>query len=179
MPRPSPVSDEVRRLFESRTRHAWSLGELSDAVRESVDSANYSTVFRAAAALEAAGAVRRFDLGDGILRYELREDDDHHEHVRCETCGRVAEVRNCVVPDAADRIAADTGFAVNGHQVVFVGRCPECLSESPAEEHVRHLKHPHRHGEGCGHVAIRHADHVDYVHAGHRHAAHGDHWDEH
>jgi zinc transport system permease protein len=39
--------------------------------------------------------------------------------------------------------------------------------------------HPHVHGEGCGHVAVRHGDHIDYVHAGHRHASHEDHYDEH
>jgi zinc transport system permease protein len=26
---------------------------------------------------------------------------------------------------------------------------------------------------------VSHGDHTDYVHEGHRHAAHGDHWDEH
>ena len=43
--------------------------------------------------------------------------------------------------------------------------------------------HGHEHGPGCGHVAIEHGDHVDYVHGGHRHAVHvtgeGRHYDEH
>jgi zinc transport system permease protein len=39
--------------------------------------------------------------------------------------------------------------------------------------------HDHVHGEDCGHPAIPHDDHVDYVHGGHRHAAHGSHYDEH
>ena len=39
--------------------------------------------------------------------------------------------------------------------------------------------HPHAHGPDCGHVAVRHGDHVDYVHDGHRHAVHGEHYDEH
>jgi zinc transport system permease protein len=39
--------------------------------------------------------------------------------------------------------------------------------------------HEHAHGEDCGHPAVPHADHVDYVHDGHRHAAHGGHYDEH
>lgn len=39
--------------------------------------------------------------------------------------------------------------------------------------------HGHEHGEDCGHVAVRHGDHVDYVHDGHRHAPHGKHYDEH
>lgn len=49
------------------------------------------------------------------------------------------------------------------------------------EPHAHELTepHPHEHGPGCGHVAVRHGDHVDYVHAGHRHAPHGTHYDEH
>ncbi|HEY9563562.1 MAG TPA: metal ABC transporter permease [Nocardioides sp.] len=40
-------------------------------------------------------------------------------------------------------------------------------------------EHPHEHGEDCGHPAVPHGDHVDYVHDGHRHAPHGVHYDEH
>ena len=39
--------------------------------------------------------------------------------------------------------------------------------------------HTHEHGDECGHPAVPHGDHVDYVHDGHRHAAHGSHYDEH
>lgn len=49
----------------------------------------------------------------------------------------------------------------------------EPLPEQPAEDH------PHVHGPDCGHPAVEHAGHVDYVHDGHRHVPHGDHYDEH
>jgi zinc transport system permease protein len=39
--------------------------------------------------------------------------------------------------------------------------------------------HPHRHAPGCGHPAVQHGDHADFIHEGHRHAAHADHYDEH
>ena len=39
--------------------------------------------------------------------------------------------------------------------------------------------HDHEHSEDCGHPAVPHADHVDYLHDGHRHAPHGSHYDEH
>jgi zinc transport system permease protein len=39
--------------------------------------------------------------------------------------------------------------------------------------------HQHQHGADCGHPAVPHGDHVDYVHDGHRHAPHGSHYDEH
>jgi zinc transport system permease protein len=52
----------------------------------------------------------------------------------------------------------------------------------PVDETAAHQtidEHPHEHGDDCGHVAVRHGDHVDYVHDGHRHAPHGKHYDEH
>lgn len=42
-----------------------------------------------------------------------------------------------------------------------------------------HAHHEHEHGEGCGHTAIKHNDHIDYLHDGHLHHKHGDHYDEH
>lgn len=50
-----------------------------------------------------------------------------------------------------------------------------------------HGQHPHepaenhddRHAHEPGVLVIQHGDHLDYVHDGHRHARHGDHYDEH
>lgn len=50
---------------------------------------------------------------------------------------------------------------------------------SEADGHTVSDEHPHEHGEDCGHPAVPHGDHVDYIHDGHRHAAHGGHYDEH
>jgi hypothetical protein len=38
-----------------------------------------------------------------------------------------------------------------------------------------HAMHEHMHGQGCGHEAVQHGGHVDYIHDGHCHAAHEDH----
>nr|WP_233150123.1 metal ABC transporter permease [Kineosporia sp. A_224] len=45
--------------------------------------------------------------------------------------------------------------------------------------HHDEREHRHEHGPECGHEAVPHRDHVDYVHDGHRHAAHGAHYDDH
>lgn len=45
--------------------------------------------------------------------------------------------------------------------------------------HSRAERHDHEHGPDCGHPAVEHGDHVDYLHDGHRHAAHEGHYDEH
>jgi zinc transport system permease protein len=45
--------------------------------------------------------------------------------------------------------------------------------------HLEAEQHQHEHGPNCGHPAIEHDRHVDYLHDGHRHAPHEGHYDEH
>jgi Fe2+ or Zn2+ uptake regulation protein len=126
MPRPSPVTDAVRRVVGGDKRHLWSLDDLHARVRERVPTANFSTIVRAVTTLEQSGVLDRIDLGDGKARYESHQD--HHEHVQCSLCGRIAEVPGCVVEGAAAAVLASTGFHVRGHQLVFSGTCPDCVS---------------------------------------------------
>lgn len=124
MPRPSPVTDAVRRLVAQDDRHLWSLDELHAQVRHQVDSANFSSILRAVTSLEQAGVLDRIDLGDGKARYESHQE--HHEHIQCAICGRVAEVPGCIIEGAARVVGESTGFVVRGHHLVFSGTCPEC-----------------------------------------------------
>jgi zinc transport system permease protein len=45
--------------------------------------------------------------------------------------------------------------------------------------HKEAEQHEHEHGPHCGHPAIEHEHHLDYLHDGHRHAPHEGHYDEH
>jgi len=126
MPRPSPVTDAVRDVFERGVRHAWSIDQLHDAVRGELGGADYSSVFRAVTTMEREGVIRRIDVGDGKAYYEVGED--HHEHVRCDSCGRVAEVPGCVLDDATAAVQTSTGYVVTSHQLVFGGLCPRCAT---------------------------------------------------
>jgi zinc transport system permease protein len=77
------------------------------------------------------------------------------------------------------------GFAVTWplgvwlrHRQRLTAPFPAVPLEDPGD-HVVPAEHEHDHGPACGHLAVPHGDHVDYVHDGHRHAAHGKHYDEH
>jgi len=53
------------------------------------------------------------------------------------------------------------------------------LRAAHARRHHSTAEHHHEHGLDCGHEIVSHDDHVDYVHDGHLHAAHGAHYDDH
>lgn len=120
----------MRRLFSNEARHLWSIDELHEAVVGALGAADYSTVFRAVSGLEREGAVKRIDLGDGKVHYE--QFDEHHEHIRCDACGRVVEVPGCVLEDASAAVTSSTGFVVTSHQLLFGGVCPDCSSARDA-----------------------------------------------
>jgi hypothetical protein len=46
-------------------------------------------------------------------------------------------------------------------------------------DHLTHAEHPHHHDANCGHIAVKHGDHVDYLHDGHLHHPEGDDVEEH
>lgn len=88
-----------------------------------------------------------------------------------------------VPPGSSIVLVALLGFTVTAPVGIVLqrrraARVPFEMPERP-EEQVVEENHRHEHGPGCGHVAIEHGDHVDYIHDGHRHAVHGGHYDEH
>jgi zinc transport system permease protein len=88
-----------------------------------------------------------------------------------------------VPPGSTIVLVALLGFAVTAPvgMVLQRRRLARVPFEMPAppEEKVVEETHRHEHGPGCGHIAVEHGDHVDYIHDGHRHAVHGGHYDEH
>ena len=130
MPRPSHVRDAVAALLCDSGRHDWAIDDVLAALHAQEVAADYSSVFRALSRLEADGTVRRVELGDGKARFEAA--GEHHEHVRCDRCGRVGEVPGCAVRTVLPRVARQTDFVITGHTLVFSGLCPECVDGGPA-----------------------------------------------
>ena len=88
-----------------------------------------------------------------------------------------------VAPGPTIVLLALAGFMVTWPLGVFL-RSRQRLREpfpagQPDQHEITGEAHAHQHGPDCGHVAVPHEDHVDYVHDGHRHAPHGKHYDEH
>ena len=87
-----------------------------------------ATVYRSLHLLEQLNMVQRFDLGDGVARFELRHPDghDHHHHLICRRCAAVVELAECDLEQFQQRVAARSGFALVSHRLEFFGLCPQC-----------------------------------------------------
>jgi Fur family transcriptional regulator, stress-responsive regulator len=104
---------------------------LIGAVRRNNTEVSHQAVYDVLRVLSDVGLVRRFQPEGSVARYEARVGDNHH-HLVCRTCGTIVDV-DCAV-GAAPCLTADddAGFAVDEAEVIYWGRCPQCLSSSTA-----------------------------------------------
>jgi Fur family ferric uptake transcriptional regulator len=100
-------------------------------VRERAGWVSHQAVYDVLRALTDAGLVRRFQPTGSVARYEARVGDNHH-HLVCRTCGAIVDV-DCAVGYAPCLTpAADWGYEIGEAEVIYWGRCPECLAARSA-----------------------------------------------
>ena len=100
-------------------------------VRGDLGEVSHQAVYDVLRALTAAGLVRRIQPMGSVARYEARVGDNHH-HVVCRSCGAIADV-DCAVGYAACLTAADDfGYEIDEAEVIYWGRCPECVAATSA-----------------------------------------------
>ena len=105
-------------------------GSILRAVRGPLPAVSHQAVYDSLHTLTATGLVRAIQPAGSVTRYEARVGDNHH-HVVCRSCGAMADV-DCAVGEAPCLAAStDHGFSLDEAEVVFWGRCPQCLATSP------------------------------------------------
>lgn len=122
-------STEQRRViidaFFEAPEHV-SIDELLERVRRTDAKIGYATVYRTMKMLAEGGIAHERKFGDGFTRYELADDEAHHDHLICVECGAIQEFEEPLIEQLQDRIASRYGFQVEYHKHELYGRCPDC-----------------------------------------------------
>ncbi|MEO8605018.1 MAG: transcriptional repressor [bacterium] len=116
--------DTIVRAFLESQRHI-SVEELYNEVRRRNPRIGYATVYRTMKLLTESGvaAVRHFR--DGEARYESAEKR-HHDHMICESCGKIVEFEEARIEALQEEIAKRLGFQFTGHKMELYGICRDC-----------------------------------------------------
>ena len=103
--------------------------DLAKAVRSEIGVISRQAVYDALGILTEKGLIRRIQPAGSPTRYEDRIWDNHH-HLICRSCGRTVDVdcavgaAPCLIPDD------DAGYEVDEAEVIYWGRCPECVASA-------------------------------------------------
>jgi Fur family ferric uptake transcriptional regulator len=103
--------------------------DIYNAVRTEIGAISRQAVYDSLAALTDKRLLRRIQPAGSPARYEGRVGDNHH-HLICRTCNRMVDV-DCAVGDVPCLIPADdSGYEVDEAEVIYWGRCPDCVAAS-------------------------------------------------
>ncbi len=102
--------------------------DVAEAVRAEIGTISRQAVYDALGILAGNGLVRRIQPAGSPARYEDRVGDNHH-HLVCRICGLMVDVDCAVGAVPCLSPADDAGYEIDEAEVVFWGRCPECLAE--------------------------------------------------
>ena len=103
--------------------------EVAGAVRAEIGTISRQAVYDALGLLVDKGLVRRIQPAGSPARFEDRVGDNHH-HIICRACDRMVDV-DCAVGAVPCLTAGDdAGYEIDEAEVIFWGRCPECLAEA-------------------------------------------------
>ena len=101
----------------------FTLDELFKAVERRRSGVGQATLYRTMRLLVDAGIVEEHRFDDGITRYELQDDDTHHDHLICLSCGLIIEFEDELIEQRQEALAKKFGMHITTHKMELYGHC--------------------------------------------------------
>jgi Fur family ferric uptake transcriptional regulator len=120
-----------------RSKGHVTIDDLLEQVRAEDAGIGYATVYRTMKMLAAGGIASEHKFTDGMTRYELADEETHHDHLICVECGRIQEFEEPLIEELQERIAKQYKFRIVEHKHELYGVCSQCTSKAAAESSTR------------------------------------------
>lgn len=125
----------VRVLLENEEDHL-SAEEVFMLVKDKFPEIGLATVYRTLELLSELHVLEKMNFGDGVARYDLRNDSahHHHHHLICVQCGSVDEILEDWLTPLEERLDREFHFTVIDHRLDFQGICHRCRDKAKDAE---------------------------------------------
>ena len=118
----------VTEMFFATDGHL-SIEDLLDRVRVAEPRIGYATVYRTLKLLKECGLAFERHFGDGVSRYEVAWEDEHHDHLICTECEKIIEFEDDDIEGLQHQVASKHGFKLVRHKLELYGVCPDCQAK--------------------------------------------------
>lgn len=125
----------VRVLLENEEDHL-SAEDVYLLVKEKSPEIGLATVYRTLELLSELKVVDKINFGDGVSRYDLRQEGARrfHHHLICTQCGAVQEIQEDLLGEVERKVERDWSFKVKDHRLTFHGICKNCQENETDEK---------------------------------------------
>lgn len=125
----------VRVLLENEEDHL-SAEDVYLLVKEKSPEIGLATVYRTLELLTELKIVDKINFGDGVSRYDLRQEGAtrFHHHLICTECGAVEEIQEDLLGEVEKQVERTWNFKVKDHRLSFYGMCHSCQEKLVQQE---------------------------------------------
>jgi len=71
--------------------------------------------------------IRKIDVWDKALTYEINDETHHHEHMKCFICNSIISFESDNICKKIFEEAKNMWFKIKSHNIWIVGTCKNCL----------------------------------------------------
>lgn len=89
---------------------------------------NFSTVYRILSILSEKGILLKCAGNDGKAYFQIN-NEEHSHYLTCVRCHRKIPIDCCPLEQIGKELVKKTGFRIMGHNLEFLGECPECMKK--------------------------------------------------
>jgi len=98
--------------------------QVYESAHDRLPSLSRTTVYRVLETLVETGFARKVHHPDAVVRFDPATE--RHHHLVCESCGRLVDLDDSVVPPVPIPELEGTGFRIRDYSVSFNGLCRNC-----------------------------------------------------
>ena len=92
-----------------------------------------ATVYRTVKQLLDANLIQKINAGNGRIYYEYNEELEHHDHMICNLCGKILEIKNKTIEKAIINECQKHSFIPEYRSLHIYGICKECSTKESKE----------------------------------------------
>jgi len=109
---------KILEILERASDRHMTAEDIYQSLRDASEDVGIATVYRVLTQFESAGLVERHNFDSGPAVYEL-DRGEHHDHMVCTETGKVIEFHNSEIEALQEKIVADKGYKLVGHNLVL------------------------------------------------------------
>jgi Fur family transcriptional regulator, ferric uptake regulator len=126
----TPQREATVRVLILHEENHLSAEDIYILVKQDYPEIGLATVYRTLELLNDLKIVEKINFGDGVSRYDVRDNSkSHHHHLICTECGSVSEVVRDFLAEAERLIYEESKFEIHEHRLSFYGKCLNCQSK--------------------------------------------------
>lgn len=116
---------KILEIFQQSEQRHLAAEDVYRLLIEQQSDIGLATVYRVLTQFEQAGILVRSNFEGGKAIFEL-DDGNHHDHLVCVNCGKVAEFHDSTIEKRQAAIAKKNGFVITAHELTLYGQCSDC-----------------------------------------------------